>query len=185
MPPSARRENTAFSGGLSPSLAPAQHGLTARDQHLVAPVDPQHQRIGHAASRPRRPCAARRRGPRRCGTAAARCAVESPIVGSSLRFRASDVQQPVTELKRIDLGSVDAHQVAARTTPSTDVGQVAWRTACLLRGDFAFGKREPGIRSVVVPSSRQRSVCVAMPSSRPAVSDDTTVESAPDWRSRC
>ena len=28
-------------------------------------------------------------------------------------------------------------------------------------------------------------VVVAIPSSRPAVSEDTTTESAPDWRSRC
>ena len=82
----------------------AEHHAPVGDQHLIAPVDPQQQRVRPTGdARRRRRCAARRRGRRRPATAAERCAAEKSASWSSLGVRAADVQQPVAELEGVDL----------------------------------------------------------------------------------
>ena len=162
----------------------AQHHPAVGDQHLVAVVDPQQQRIGPAGDggvdvgaqlvgavgadpRQQRDVAqaeGHRLSPRRCGrTAAGRC------------------------LQRVDLGVVDAQQLARRgpRRARCRAGAAASRRLPWAR-PRARRSRSPasGVsRSSII--STTLGVLVAMPSSRPAVSEDTTTESAPDWRSRC
>ena len=182
-------------GGLSPSsVGRPEHHPAVGDQHLVARVHPQHRGIRPPrAARRRCRCAARRRGRRRPGTAAGTLrSSKSPCSASSAALiasavRAADVQQPVAELDRVDLGR-RRRAAAARRAPR--------RARC--RPGAAASRRPPSrstSRSAIAnpASGVSRSsiisttlgVGVAMPSSRPAVSDDTTMESAPDCRSRC
>ena len=190
--PSARRpRKTAFSGGLSPSLAalpstawpPEISTWLRRSTRNSKGVGPSGHRAASTSVRSSVGAVRADAGQQRHVAQLKPC-----LVRSSLGFRAADVQQPVTELKGVDLGGVDAHQLAAANDAQHDVGQVPRRTAGFLRADFAFGEREPGVgcqrRSSII--STTLGVCRRY-AQQPArgLRRDTTVESAPDWRSRC
>ncbi len=158
-PSASRPRKTAFSGGLSPSLAalpsttwPPEISTWLRRSTRSSSASAQ-----PADRRRRRRCAARRRGRRRRGTAAGRCAAEILPARSSLGVRAADVEQPVTELQGVDLGVVDAQQLAVADDAEHDVGQVPRRAADLLGRDLPFGDARTRRRgSAGLPSSRQR-----------------------------
>ena len=172
-------------GGLSPSVGGlAEHHPAVGDQHLIARVHPQQQR--------RR---ASRRRPRRC-----RCAAVG-AVGADARQ-----QRHVAQLRRVGrsliarrprCGCTAAGRRAPARRPPGRRRAAARRRAphrARCRCSAAASRRppwcstsrsamaNPGVRrqQVLHHLDDARASVVAMPSSRPAVSEDTTVESAPD-----
>ncbi len=181
-----RPRNTAFSGGLSPSLAALPS--TTRPPEISTWLR-RSTRSSRASGQPATAASmsvrsvSARSAPTRDSSGTLRSRERRRPIAHRSAFRAADVQQPVAELQGVDLaGRRRAAASPLRTTPSTMSVQVPRRAADLLRA-------RPRVRRCANPASGvSRSsiisttlgVCVAMPSSRPAVSEVTTVESAPD-----
>ena len=183
--PRARPACRPVLGGL------AEHHPAVGDQHLVAPVDPQQQRVG-PAGRPRRRCrcAARRRGRRRPATAAGRCAAgtssrRAALIGRRSALRMYSSRSPSSSASTSGASTRSSLPVAHHA--EHDVGQVPRRAADLLGArPRARRSRIPRRGSAGPPSSRRRSASSSRcRAAGPRSPTDTTVESAPDCRSRC
>ena len=106
-------------------------------------------------------------------------------VGMPIEAGFAHVHQPVTGLERVYSRGINPVQRVGANHPEHDVGQVPRRVPHLGALDRPFPDHKAGLRGdQVVTTSTTLGVVVAMPSSRPAVSAETTTESAPDWRSR-
>lgn len=100
--------------------------------------------------------------------------------------RVSDVEQPVAGLDGVHLGRADAQQVAVAHHAEHDVAQMPRGppTSVCSTCRSAMASPASGVsRSSII--STTLGVVVARPSSRPAVSEETTTESAPDCCNRC
>ena len=144
----AAEEHRVLGGLVAERGGAAEHHPAVGDQHLVARVDPQQQRVGPAgdggvdvgaqrvgavgtdAGQQRHVAQLERRGP------------FAHRSGSALRMYSS--RSPSSRASTF--GIVDAHQLPVAHHTEHDVGQVPRRAADLLGLDLAFGDREPGVR---------------------------------------
>ena len=134
--------------------------------------------------RHQRRCAPDRPGRRRCATAAAQPSTGNPRRLPGRRLRTKSSRSPASMASAS--GASTRSSRPSRTTPSTMSGRCRGEppSSVARRRVRRWRIHATGVsRSSII--STTLGVVVATPSSRPAVSEETTTESAPDCLSRC